>query len=110
MTYKVVFTQLALDDLEQIVFYIAKDNSNAALKLHDKIMETTNKLITFPMLGRLVLDEKIGNHKFRMLLCERYVLLYKVYDNDIVILRIAHESRYYTELLSMFVQEDMSSY
>ena len=101
MKYKVVFLQAALDDLEQIVAYIAQDNVNAALRLHDRIVETTNKLPDFPMIGRLVPDEKIGKHGFRMIGHGKCIIFYKVYDNDnkVVVLRVLHGARDYPRLL-----------
>ena len=101
MKCKVIFLQAALDDLEQIVAYIAQDNVNAALRLHDRIVETANKLSDFPMIGRLVPDEKIGKHGFRMIGHGNYIMFYKVYDNDnkVVVLRVLHGARDYPSLL-----------
>ena len=99
MKYNVVFLQIALDDLEQIVTYVARDNTNAALKLHDRIIETASKLSEFPMMGRLVPDEKIGKHGFRMIGHGNYTLFYKVYENNVVVLRVLHGARDYPNLL-----------
>ena len=101
MKCKVIFLQAALDDIEQIVAYIAQDNVNAALRLHDRIIETASKLSDFPMSGRLVPDEKIGNHGFRMIGLGNYIIFYKVYDNDskVVVLRVLHGARDYPSLL-----------
>lgn len=38
-TYDVQFLQEALDDLEEIVLYIAQDSRQAALRMHDKMIE-----------------------------------------------------------------------
>ena len=99
MNHEVIFMQTALDDLEQIVIYISQDNLNAALKLHDQIVDTANKLSGFPMMGRTVPDEKISKHGFRMISYGKYLLFYKVYEDTVVILRVLHGARDYSDLL-----------
>ena len=99
MKHEVIFLQAALDDLEQIVIYIAQDNANAAIRLHDRIVETANKLADFPMIGRLVPNEKIGKHGFRMIGHGKYLLFYKMYNGKVVVLRILHGARDYPGLL-----------
>jgi len=99
MKHKVVFLHSALEDLEQIVVYIAQDDVNAAQRLHDGIVETANKLSDFPMMGKLAPAEKIGKHGFRMIGHGQYLLFYKVYDNTVVILRVLHGARDYPNLL-----------
>lgn len=48
--YRVVFLQPALDDLEEIVLYVARGSKESALKIYDKIVSSANKLETFPKL------------------------------------------------------------
>ena len=56
--YKVGFLQSAIDDLEEIVLYIAKDSSKSAMELHDKIIESATRLEEFPNMGRLIPDRR----------------------------------------------------
>jgi len=37
--YNIRFRQEALDDLEEIILYIAQNNKSAALRMHDKIRD-----------------------------------------------------------------------
>jgi len=46
-------SQLALQDLEDIGYYIALDNPGAALKLIEQFFEMFERLIRHPGLGRL---------------------------------------------------------
>ena len=98
--YNVVFLQDAFDDLEEIIIFISKDNKVAALKLHDKIMEITDKLKTFPKLGVLVPNKKISDYGFRMIIVDKYILFYKIYDKEINILRILHGARDYKSIFN----------
>lgn len=42
--YKATFLHPALDDLEEIILYIAQGSSDAALKMHDEIISKARKL------------------------------------------------------------------
>ncbi len=96
--HKVVFLAPALDDLEEIVLYIAKGSAGAALKIHDAIIAQSAKLAIFPKLGRLVPDRKLGERGFRILKISPYILLYRMVDETIFIYRVFHGARYYPVL------------
>ena len=99
---KVVFLQSALDDLEEIVLYIAKDSKTNAIAMHDRIIETANRLETFPKLGVLVPDKKMGERGFRVIAVNKYHLFYKVHSEEVAILRVLHGARDYPKLFSRF--------
>ena len=103
--YNVKFLQTALDDLDEIILYIARDSRQGAINVHDKIIKAANRLKEFPMSGRLVPDEKIGKRGFRIVVVGNYLLFYKVYDKQVVILRILHGKRDYPHLLVSFPDE-----
>jgi plasmid stabilization system protein ParE len=96
--YKVIVLQPALDDLEEIVLYIAKDSKASALKMHDKIVDSVNRLETFPKLGTLVPDRKMSESGLRFFVIDKYLLFYKIYDGEINILRILRGARDYPKL------------
>jgi len=94
-TYNVQFLQEALDDLEEIVLYIAQDSRQAALRMHDKIIEKANDLTIFPKRGRLVPDKKMGAVGYRMLGIKPYIAFYRIVDRDVFIYRVLHEATNY---------------
>lgn len=96
--YDVRFLKDALEDLEEIILYIAQDSKSAALKMHDLIIEKANDLSTFPKRGRLVPDKKIADMGFRMIVVERYLIFYKISHNTVYIHRVLHGSRNYPTL------------
>jgi len=49
---KVVWTEPALQDLDEIAEYIALDKLSAAKKFIEKVFEATDKLEDFPKIGR----------------------------------------------------------
>ena len=103
---KVVFLQSALDDLEEIVLYIAKDSKESAMKIHDKVIETANRLETFPKLGILIPDKKMSESGFRMIVVNKYLLFYKVYPEKVDILRVLHGARDYPKLFSRITDKE----
>ena len=93
--YDVHFLQEALNDLEEIVLYIAQDSQAAALHMHDKIIEKANDLTIFPKRGRLVPDKKMSAAGYRMLEVKPYILFYRVIGHDIFIYRALHGASNY---------------
>lgn len=106
-TYKVTFLQSALDDLQEIVLYIAADSKENALIWHDKLVGTANKLALFPMMGVLVPDKKISRMGFRMFPIGNYLLFYKIYEQDkeVTVLRVINGSRDYPNLFTDYVSK-----
>ncbi len=96
--HKVVFLVPALDDLEEIVLYLARGSAEASLKIHDAIVAQSAELATFPKLGRLVPDKKLGERGFRILTISPYILLYRMVDETIFIYRVLHGARNYPVL------------
>ena len=105
-TYEVHFLQEALDDLEEIVLYIAQDSRAAAIRMHDKIIEKANDLTTFPKRGRLVPDKKMSEAGYRMLGIKPYIAFYRVIGNIVFIYRVLHGATNYPLLYEKLVHED----
>lgn len=74
MGFKVIFAPQALDRLEEIVRYIAKDNPAAAEKLDLRLVERTGLLADFPEIGQPYLKRK----NVRRLGCKPYWIYYRV--------------------------------
>ena len=102
--YNVRFLQEALDDLEEIVLYIAQDNRAAALRMHDKIIEKANDLAVFPKRGRLVPDKKMSAAGYRMLGIKPYIAFYRVVGINVFIYRVLHGAPNYPLLYDKMLQ------
>ena len=107
--YEVRFLQEALDDLEEIALYIARDSRAAALRMHDKILEKAKDLATFPKRGRLVPDKKMSEAGYRILGVKPYIAFYRMIGRNIFIYRILHGATnyplLYEELVSIYTHE-----
>lgn len=98
--FEVRFLQSALEDLEDIVLYIASDSKKEAYKMRELIIQKATDLETFPKRGRYVPDKKIEQMGYRMLTVGKYVLFYKVDKSMVYIHRILHGARNYPQLFS----------
>lgn len=103
--YNVRFLQEALDDLEEIVLYIAQDSRQAALSMHDKIIAKANDLTVFPKRGRLVPDRKMAAAGYRMLGVKPYIAFYRIIERDVFIYRVLHGATNYPLLYAKMVQD-----
>jgi len=105
-SYDVRFLQEALDDVEEIVLYIARDSRQAALCMHDEIVEKTNGLTIFPKRGRLVPDQKMTAAGYRMLWIQPYIAFYRIVDRNVFVCRVLHGATYYSLLYERMAQVD----
>ena len=103
-SYDVKFLREALDDLEEIVLYIAQNSRQAAMRIHDRIIEKANDLTIFPKRGRLVPDKKMSEMGFRMLGIKPYVAFYRVVERDVFIYRVLHGASNYPLLYQKMIQ------
>jgi toxin ParE1/3/4 len=80
----------ARTDLDDIWFYIAQDNVEAADKLIDAIVARFPKLAAMPQLGRR--REELSP-RLRSFPVGRYVIFYRPLENGIEIARVLHGAR-----------------
>ena len=89
MTYNIKFSRLANFDLEQILSYYYEKNKSTSKKYYNGILTKIKKLKKFPYLGRSVPEcIDIFYDKYRELIYENYRIIYRVYIEDIFIIRI----------------------
>ena len=78
-------------DLKQINDYIARDSIFYAQKVSSEIVEKSEKLNSFPEVGRIV--PEIEDPNIRELLIYSYRLIYEVFSDKIEILALVHGKR-----------------
>lgn len=90
---KLFISSSAKLDLSEIVRYISADNPIAAREWSDSIIETINKLSSFPNLGRIV--PEYGDDSTREIIKGQYRIVYRININDdsIFIIAIHHSKR-----------------
>lgn len=78
-------------DLKQIHDYIARDSKFYAQKVSAEIVEKSEKLNSFPEVGRIV--SEIEDPNIRELLIYSYRLIYEVFSDKVEILALVHGKR-----------------
>ena len=91
---KIVWTQIAIEDLRLIHEYISKDSKLYAERLIEKIIERVDQLETFPKSGRVV--PEFETETIRELIEGNYRIIYQILPGQVGIVRIHHSARQLT--------------
>jgi toxin ParE1/3/4 len=89
---KVRWSRRAEHDLDGLVRYTAMDSVEAALRLEDKIVEAAAGLDRMPGRGR---PGRWGQTRELVVLGTKYVLVYRITDDVVSIVRVRHTSQYW---------------
>ena len=76
MGVKVILTPQSLDDLREVVTYIAKDNPERARSFGNELIDSALSLATFPERGRVV--PEIGEPAVREIIHGSYRIIYEI--------------------------------
>jgi plasmid stabilization system protein ParE len=99
--FRVIFTEDADADLENIVVYLSRFSTGAARKYYEEIRQKANSLAELPERCPFVSDDELRAQGFRWLFVHNYTIFYTV-DNDarrVHIRRLMYAGRDYTALL-----------
>ena len=91
MDLKVNWSIEAIEDLESIAEYIARDSEFYANSVVSKIISISRDIGEFPYSGRIV--PEMNNEKIRERLVYSYRVIYKVEEKEILIVSIIHGKR-----------------
>jgi len=103
MTYKILRTDKAEEQLREIIFYIADDSCNVdiALEYMEKIETAINRLEEFPELGSIPRYSILKKQGYRVVIVERHFVFYKINEVDklVIIYVIVDGRREYRNLI-----------
>ncbi|CAG7856533.1 hypothetical protein MCAMS1_01055 [biofilm metagenome] len=88
----VSWTEPALDDLDGIKAYIAKDSPPYARRFIERVFDAAEQLDGFPELGRMVPEAGYQAH-IREVLFQNYRIIYLNQGGGVNILAVIHGSR-----------------
>ncbi len=93
MDYKIILSPRAIQDLQEVVRYIAWDNPVQAEKFGHLLIGRARSLNTFPERGRVV--PEIGNPAIREIIFKSYRIIYRIQNETrlVEISRIWHGAR-----------------
>jgi len=95
--YSLNYTQLARDDMLDILMYISEEANapRSAERILNKIESDLARLRDFPYSAPTARDDYLSSQGFRVLVSGKYLALYKVNDEEkaVTVYRIVHGSR-----------------
>ncbi|WP_413163100.1 type II toxin-antitoxin system RelE/ParE family toxin [Capilliphycus salinus ALCB114379] len=91
MDYQVVWSPKALDDIDAIAAYIARDSVSYAAAVVQRIIEATRKLNDNPLSGNVV--QEFGDETIREQFAYTYRILYQVKDETVTVAAVVHGKR-----------------
>ncbi len=91
MGYKVVWSSKAIDDVDAIASYIARDSVSYAAAVVHRIINVTKNLIHNPLQGEIV--EEFGNENYQQDHAYSYRVLYHVKGNLVTVAAVIHGKR-----------------
>ena len=103
MKYNIIRTDKVDEQLREIIFYIADDSGSVDIALNylEKIEKAINNLEDFPMSGSMPRYSILKKQGFRVLIVERHLIFYKVYEDkkEVVIYAVVDGRREYRNLI-----------
>lgn len=88
---KIIWSDLAIEDLKSIHEYISKDSPFYASKMVENILDRVEQLENFPISGRIVPEFK--SDTIRELIIDNYRIIYLVDDRSVSISRVHHSAK-----------------
>lgn len=95
---RVAWSPEAVDDVEAIAAYIAKDSPYYASAVVKKILTTGAALYQFPHIGSIV--PEISDPAVRERFVYSYRVIYRVFDEQVLIVAVIHGKRLLDPLIN----------
>ena len=100
---KLIWTEPSLSDLQAIFDYICKDSEYYDSIFVSEIIDSAEKLIDFPKMGRIVPEYQ--QNDIREIIVQSYRVIYQLEQNQILILTVIHGRRELTKLMEIDEEE-----
>jgi addiction module RelE/StbE family toxin len=88
---RIVWTSQAIEDVEAIRAYIARDSAWYGARLTEQILEAIERAAEFPLAGRVV--PEMGRTSIREIILGNYRIVYRVGADIMEIATVFHASR-----------------
>ena len=92
----VTWTEQAIDDLDSVCLFIARDAPRYAELFAARVFRTTERLEQFPRSGRVV--PELGQDEIREIIVHGYRIIYRLLADEVQILTVHHGARLLGEL------------
>lgn len=101
--YSLEFLPASLNDLTEVVSsFVMLGSKKGAIRIKDKLMKAAEQIHLLPYSGVAVPEEKMAKFGFRMIVVEKYLMFYKVFEEDkkVLIYRILNGKNNYPALMN----------
>ena len=88
---KIVWSEEALKDIEEIISFISKDSKLYAVNFASKIISAVETLRAFPEIGRIV--PEYADPKIREIIYRNYRIVYQIEERAVEIITVSHGSK-----------------
>ena len=97
-TYKIIYIETALNDLEEIIIYVKDRNKSYVDKFINSLDNKINQLKQFPFMGKSYMNVRLHD-EYRTINIDQYLVFYVIIDDIVEIRRIIHEKRDYNRFI-----------
>ncbi len=88
---RVIWTRQAVEDVEAIKVYVARDSERYAALLVERLVAAVGRLESFPHSGRVV--PEVGDEALREVIYGNYRLVYRLQAETAEIVTVYHAAR-----------------
>lgn len=108
--YTVEFLPSAFNDVTGIISsFVMLGSKQGAVRIKDKMNKAAEQLAAFPYSGVTVPEPKISKMGFRMLIVEKFLMFYRIFEEEkkIVFYRILNGRTDYPTLMSRLYKDSL---
>ena len=106
--YTVEFLPEALGDMTEIVSaFVMLGSKQGARRIRTKMLKAAEQVGTFPYSGVTVPDEKLARSGFRMMVAEKYLMLYRIFEDEkkVIFYRVLNGTLNYPSLMGRLAED-----
>ena len=107
--YQVEFLPCAIHEMTEIISsFIMLGSKKGALRIKDKFYKAASQIAAFPYSGVQISDEKLAKSGYRMIVVEKYLMFYRVFEEDkkVIFYRVLNGKRNYPSILKNMSDSD----
>lgn len=98
--YKLELLTPAQRELEEIALvYLELAGADSARKITNQILDSLERLKTYPLSGSVPRDRWLRDAGFRLVISGKFIAAYRLIDNTVYVYHIAHGATDYPKLM-----------
>lgn len=99
-TYRLAILTPAQRELEEIArVYLELAGAESARKVTDQILDSLERLKTYPLSGSLPRDRWLRDAGYRLIISGKFIAVYRLIESTVYVYHIAHGATDYPTLL-----------